>query len=156
MLSVTDSLTERGIGWAALSGLEVSESIRVCHACADTPGRACQALAAYFFIVSRRSNVTMTAKATDAVVASVIPKTRGSGFLGADAYRKQIKPLLVGWGLVACSSDTPTGNGRQPTTYGFPMLVRLLEGIEPIGQDERDYSGYCPVPDPGEPPMFPD
>lgn len=126
------------MGWTALCGTEVAEAIRICHTCADTPGRACQATAAYFFIVSHRSNITSTAKVTDAEVASVIPKTRGDGFLGADAYRKQIKSLLVGWGLVSCSLQSPTGNGRLPTLYGFPMFEKLLDGIEPIGQDACD------------------
>ena len=138
MPSVTDSLTERGIGWAALSCVEVSEAARVCQACADTPGAAYQALAAYLYIVSHRSNVTFTSMVTDSDVASAVPKTRGAGHVGSDAYRKRIKPLLVSWGLVSCSSQRPTGKGRQPTVYGFPMLEKILLNIEPIGQSECD------------------
>lgn len=142
MPSITDSLAERGMGWAALSGIEVSEAVRVCYTCADTSGRAFQALSAYLYIVSLRSNVTATARVTDADVASVIPKTRGMGQIGSDAYRKQIKPLLVAWGLLSCSMQKPTGKGRQPTEYGFPMFEKLLLQIEPYGQDE------CDLPDP--------
>lgn len=140
MPSIIDSFAERGMGWAALSGAEIAEAIRVCSACADTPGRAFQALSAYLFIVSLRSNVTVTARVTDADVASVIPKTRGVGHIGSDAYRKQIKPLLVAWGLLSCSLQRPTGKGRQPTMYGFPMFEKLLLAIEPIGQDACEMS----------------
>ncbi|MEG1246510.1 hypothetical protein [Gordonibacter sp.] len=132
------------MGWAALSGIEVAEAARVCHACADTPARAFQSIAAYLYIVSLRSNITATAKATDADVASAIPKTRGSGAVGLDAYRKQIKPLLVAWGLLSCSLQRPTGKGRQPTLYGFPMFEKLIDGIEPTGQDTCDMSDYPP------------
>lgn len=144
MPSIIDSLADRGMGWAALSGIEVSEAIRVCNACADTPGRAFQALSAYLFIVSLRSNATVTARVTDSDVASVIPKTRGTGQIGSDAYRKQIKPLLVAWGLLSCSLQKPTGKGRQPTEYGFPMFQKLLLRIEPCGQDECDLSDPSP------------
>lgn len=143
MSSITDSLAERGMGWTAFSSIEIAEAIRVCNTCADTSGRAYQSLAAYLFIASLRSNASVTAKVTDADVASVVPKTRGEGHIGADAYRKQIKPLLVAWGLVSCSLDRPTGKGRQPTIYGFPMLSKLLAEIEPIGLDECDLSD-CP------------
>ena len=143
MPSITDSLADRGMGWAALSGVEVAEAARVCHACADTPGVAYQALAAYLYVVSHRSNVTATSAVTDSDVASVVPKTRGSGHVGPDAYRKRIKPLLVAWGLVSCSMQRPTGKGRQPTVYGFPMFEKLLASIEPTGQDACDSSG-CP------------
>lgn len=144
MPSIIDSLADRGMGWAALSGIEVSEAIRVCNTCADTPGRAFQALSAYLFIVSLRSNQTATARVTDADVASVIPKTRGAGHIGSDAYRKQIKPLLVAWGLLSCSLQKPTGKGRQPTMYGFPMFEKIIAEIEPIGQDACDMSDYPP------------
>lgn len=143
MPSITDSLAERGMGWAALSCIEVAEAIRVCNACADSPARAFQALSAYLFIVSLRSNITATAMATDAGVASVIQKTRGVGHIGADAYRKQIKPLLVAWGLLSCDQQRPTGNGRKPTLYGFPMFEKLIVQIDPTGQDECDLSD-CP------------
>lgn len=144
MPSIIDSLADGGMGWAALSGIEVSEAIRVCNTCADTHGRAFQALSAYLFIVSLRSNVTATARVTDADVASVIPKTRGVGHIGSDAYRKQIKPLLVAWGLLSCSLQKPTGKGRQPTMYGFPMFEKLLLQIEACGQDRCDSSESLP------------
>ncbi len=141
MMSITDMLTERGVGWAALNCLEVREAIRICHTCADTPARAFQALAAYFYIASIRYNASATASVADASVASAIPKLRGDGHLKEDGYRKQIKPLLVAWGLVTCTVQKPNGRGRQATLYGFPMLEKLLEEMEPIEQDE------CELPD---------
>lgn len=145
MASIIERLAEKGIGWAALSCVEVEEAVRVCHSCADTPGRAFQALSAYLFVASLRSTATATARATDAYVASMIPKTRGEGNLGADAYRKQVKPLLVAWGLLSCSLQQSTGNGRKPTVYGFPMFEKLLAGIEPTGQDASGESGCTPL-----------
>ena len=144
MPSITDSLTERGIGWAALSCLEVGEAVRVCHTCADSPARAFQTLAAYLYIASLRYNTTATASVTDSSVASVIPKLRGDGYLKGDAYRKQIKPLLVAWGLVSCAAQKPNGKGRQATLYGFPMLEKLMANIDPAEQDESEIPDIPP------------
>lgn len=138
MPSVTESLAERGMGWSAMSPAEAAEASRVCSTCADTAGRAMQAMAAYFYIASLRMNGTAVASVTDAEAASAVPRLRGSGSIKADAYRKQVKPLLVAWGLVSCTRPEQTGNGRRPTLYGFPMLERLLGSIEHTGQGTDD------------------
>lgn len=134
MPSITDSLTELGIGWTAISIVEASEAVRICSTCADTAGRAMQTVSAYFVIASLRRNDTAIASATDREIAASVPKLRGAGCVGVDAYRKQVKPLLVAWGLVTCTQPKQTGNGRKPTTYGFPMLEKLMKGIQPTGQ----------------------
>lgn len=141
MPSLTDRLSACGVGWTALSSAEASEAARICWSCADTPSQAFQALSAYLYLASARNNSAYTAYATDAEVASCVLKTRGHGCLSADAYRKRVKPLLEGWGLVSCSRATQTGSGRRPTLYGFPMLECVLDCIDPTGQDANETSG---------------
>lgn len=142
MPSITDRLAACGAGWSALSSPEASEAARACWTCADNPGQAYQALSAYLFLVSLRSNTSCTTYATDAEVAACVPKTRGDGCLSADAYRKRVKPLLEGWGLVSCSPSKPTGAGRRPTLYYFPLLGGVLDRIDPTGQSPCGLSGW--------------
>lgn len=145
MSRLIDNIAAIGECWTAMSGLEVSEAIRVCYSCFDDQKEAGRALAAYMYIASKRNSETLKASVSDGEIASILPKLRGSGFLSANGYRKQIKEKLKAFGLLDYSTvKRNIEGGRLPTEYAFPMLETLLEKHEKEGSTKgittNDYS----------------
>lgn len=136
--SITERLSRCGMGWTALCPAEVHEAVRICAARADCPAQALQVVAAYFYVASCRINSTARAEVPDREVAAAVPRVRGSGFIGEDAYRKRVRPLMEAWGLVRCEQGRPSIRGRPPTTYAFPILECRRFAAEGAAGDGAD------------------
>lgn len=112
--------------WSPLCATEAWLAVAICYSNAPSAEKAGQILASYFYLVSRRNSKTISARVSDAEVASATPKIRGKGFVSADTYRKRVKPYLVAWGLVSYDEPNNTERGKQCTEYYFPAFERQM------------------------------